>query len=132
MTSFQGDKPRGFNPEVRNSISRLNRRLGQWGYLVIWEFQVREGMEKRFEMVYGSQGDWARFFAQDESYLKTELVHESTAGRTYLTLDFWTSNEAYENFRKRFCAKYEALDEKCQNLTESEREIGRFERALSK
>jgi hypothetical protein len=59
------------NTKGQNAINRID---GQWGYLVIWEFQVREGMEKHFEQVYGPKGDWARFFRQDESYVATELV----------------------------------------------------------
>jgi hypothetical protein len=107
----------------------------------MWEFQVRTGMEKRFEKVYGSDGDWARFFGQDESYIGTELIHnlkgeESKCGdlkgeRTYVTLDFWTSQKAYDEFRNRHLAKYKALDRKGQEMTESEREIGRFVRVPS-
>jgi len=98
----------------------------------MWEFQVQEGMEKRFEQVYGAKGDWVRLFRQDESYITTELVHELKAGRIYVTLDFWTSQEAYDEFRKQHLAKYKALDQKCQEMTEGEREIGRFVRVSNK
>jgi hypothetical protein len=94
----------------------------------MWEFQVREGMEKRFEKVYGSEGSWALLFAQDESYIGTELIHHFSSARSYATLDFWTSQEAYDKFRKRRLADYKALDEKCEDLTDGEREIGRFVR----
>ena len=97
----------------------------------MWEFQVRTGMEKRFERGYGAKGDWERFFAQDESYMGTELIHNLNGERTYVTLDFWTSQEAYDEFRNRHLAKYKALDRKCQEMTESEREIGRFVRVPS-
>jgi heme-degrading monooxygenase HmoA len=102
----------------------------------MWEFQVRAGMEKRFEKVYGSDGDWARFFRQDDSYVGTELIHdlkgEDLKGEpTYVPLDFWTSQRAYDAFRKQHLAKYKALDQKCQEMTESEREIGRFVRVSS-
>jgi heme-degrading monooxygenase HmoA len=96
----------------------------------MWEFQVQEGMEKRFELVYGAKGDWARFFGPDDAYIGTELVHDK-GERTYVTLDFWTSQKAYDEFRKRHLAKYKALDRKCQEMTETEREIGRFVRVPS-
>jgi heme-degrading monooxygenase HmoA len=103
----------------------------------VWEFQVPKGMEKRFEQVYGAKGSWARFFAQDEAYMGTELIHhlkrgESKAGRTYITLDFWASQNAYDAFRRQHFARYEAIDQKCQEMTESEREIGSFVRVLNK
>jgi heme-degrading monooxygenase HmoA len=98
----------------------------------MWEFQVRSGKEKRFEQIYGSDGDWARLFIQDESYIGTDLVHSLDGGPTYITLDFWKSQQAYDDFRKRQAAKYEALDQQCEGLTESEREIGRCVRVPSK
>jgi hypothetical protein len=113
----------------------------------MWKFQVDARMEKSFKKVYGPDGDWARLFAQDESYVGTELIHASKNGaskagasksgdskgvRMYVTLDFWTSQESYDEFRKRHLANYKALDEKCREMTKSEREIGRFVRVLNK
>ena len=118
-------------------MTTLQRKRGEWGYLILWQFQVRVGMEKRFVKVYGSTGDWVRFFRQDDSYIGTELIHNLKGGdlkdeRTYVTLDFWTSQKSYDAFRKRHAAEYKALDRKCEDLTESEREIGRFVRVSNK
>jgi heme-degrading monooxygenase HmoA len=89
-------------------------------------------MEKGFERVYRSDGDWARLFIQDESYFGTHLVRSLNGEGTYVTLDFWRSQQAYDKFRKRHFAKYTALDQQCEDLTESEREIGTFVRVPSK
>ena len=99
-----------------------------WSYLIIWEFRVLAGMEARFEKAYEPRGDWARFFARDEGYVRTELNHDLKDGRRYVTLDFWVSREAYENFRQQHAAEYGALDQKFEELTEKELEIGKFER----
>jgi heme-degrading monooxygenase HmoA len=128
MTSLRGAKSGRSEVEGRSS----KRRRGEWGYLIIWEFRVRPGMEKRFEKIYGSDGDWAQLFIQDESYVGTDLVHSLNGERTYITLDFWKSRQAYDKFRKRHLANYKTLDQQCEDLTESEREIGRFVRAPSK
>ena len=101
-------------------------------FVVIWEFQVRGEMQKNFEKVYGPQGDWAQLFKQDEAYIGTELVRKYKNKRTYLTLDFWTSQKAYDAFRLRNRASYRAVDRKCERMTESEREIGRFAQVSSK
>jgi hypothetical protein len=98
----------------------------------MWEFQVRSGMEERFEKTYGPKGEWARLFAQDESYMGTDLIHHLSKERTYVTLDFWTSQPAYDEFRKQHRSKYTAIDQKCEELTESEREIGKFVRLADK
>jgi len=128
MTSLRGGKSDGSDAKDRSS----KRKRGEWGYLIMWEFQVRPGMEKRFEKIYGSDGDWARLFIQDESYIGTDLIHSLDGKRTYMTLDFWKSQKAYDDFRKRQLAKYKILDQQCEDLTESEREIGRFVRVPSK
>jgi heme-degrading monooxygenase HmoA len=89
------------------------------------------GYGESFERVYGSDGHWARLFTQDESYFGTHLVRSLNGERTYVTLDFWRSQQAYDKFRKRHFAKYTALNQQCEDLTESEREIGKFVRVRS-
>ena len=103
----------------------------EWRYLIIWEFRVLPGMEVRFENVYGPQGDWARFFARDNAFVRTELNHDLKDSRRYLTLDFWVSREAYEDFRRQHAAEYGALDLSFQEMTEKELELGSFERVGS-
>ena len=102
----------------------------QWRYLIIWEFRVRAG-GGRFEKVYGPLGDWARFFARDDGYVRTELNHDLKDSRRYLTLDFWVSREAYENFRRLHAPEYGELDRKFEELTEKELEIGKFEKVAN-
>jgi len=102
-------------------------REGGWGYLIVWEFRVKAGRESRFERVYGHDGTWAQFFRRGEGYLGTELVRDLKESARYLTLDFWTSQSAYEHFRKQHLAEYQAIDRQCEAMTESEVEQGRFE-----
>ena len=85
----------------------------------------------RFEKVYGPLGDWARFFARDDGYVRTELNHDLKDSRRYTTLDFWISEDAYENFREQHASEYAVLDHKFEVLTESELEIGKFERVAN-
>lgn len=104
------------------------RKRDNWKFLVIWEFRIRRASRKNFMDAYGPEGEWAKLFSSDKNYIGTELIHYLNAPRTYWTLDFWTSRRAYENFRKRNAAEYKRIDALCENLTESEREIGRFNR----
>ena len=102
-----------------------------WRYVVLWEFIVKAGEEARFEAVYGPNGDWARCFQQGSGYLGTELNHDLQGQRRYITMDFWMSKEAYEQFKMQHAAEYEAIDLRCEDLTEQERELGKFERVTS-
>ncbi len=93
--------------------------------VIVWEYRVREDMQQQFERIYGPHGDWARLFAADPAYCKTVLLRHSQQPRTYITLDFWESEEAALSFREN-SPEYAVLDLQCEQLTESEWEIGRF------
>jgi hypothetical protein len=58
----------------------MERKIGDWRFVVIWEFQVRLGQEERFEQVCGADGVWAQFFRQDEAYVGTDLIRRPTQG----------------------------------------------------
>ena len=95
-------------------------------FLVVWEFHVKPGAEKRFEAIYDPAGAWAMLFARDPEFVRTELQRDLRAPGRYLTLDYWTNEASYEQFRALHQAEYEALDKECGSLTESETLIGRF------
>jgi hypothetical protein len=70
MTSNQGRKSHGTKVYGRATIRQASEKWCKWGCLIIGEFQIRAGMEGRFERGYGSDGDWVRLFAQDESFIE--------------------------------------------------------------
>lgn len=94
--------------------------------MVLWEFNVREGMEKPFEEAYGPEGTWAQFFARDSAYLGTELLRDPQHRGRYVIVDVWRSEAAYEAFREKWLAEYRALDKSFEALTERETRLGSF------
>jgi hypothetical protein len=44
-----------------------------------------------------------------------------------VTIDRWESAAAFEAFKTRFAAEYDAIDRSCESLTRRETLIGRFE-----
>ncbi len=97
-------------------------------FLVLWEFDVKQGCDERFESVYGPDGDWARLFRRDPAYIRTLLLRDSFREHTYLTCDFWENREAYKAFLLANSDAYQTLDKSCEGLTLAERKIGAFER----
>ena len=95
-------------------------------FLILWEFEVKPGCEKRFEEAYGPEGDWARFFRRNSHYRETRLLRDAIQTNKYVTADFWDSQEAYENFRERNHEEYLALDRSFEATTERETPIGSF------
>jgi heme-degrading monooxygenase HmoA len=96
-------------------------------FVVVWEFWLRSGAASEFEKVYGAQGAWVRLFSRDPAYGGTKLLRDVGEVRRYLTFDYWASAETYESFRRNHVAEYGVVDRECEGLTESEKEIGRFE-----
>ena len=99
-------------------------------FVVLWEFEVKPGCEERFQKVHGPEGDWAKLFRKDANYQETRLLHDLNGPATYLTLDFWTSRQAYETFTATHAAEYGELDAAGEELTLSEKKIGWFEQVL--
>jgi heme-degrading monooxygenase HmoA len=107
-------------------------------YVTIWEFFVRPGSEGEFARIYGPEGDWARLFAGSAGYQATELlVDREQSGNErdasgyvpirYVTIDRWSSAEAYADFRLKFDAQYAQIDARCESLTTRESYLGSFE-----
>ena len=96
---------------------------------VLWEFQVQRGRERKFERIYGPSGDWARLFRRARGYQGTQLLRDPDRKGRYVTVDLWTSEAAFHNFKTRFAAPYHDLDKECESLTRHETKLGSF-RAL--
>jgi heme-degrading monooxygenase HmoA len=96
-------------------------------YLIVWEFQVQPGSERRFEIMYGPNGAWVSLFSRDPDWVSTELLQDTQNAGRYLTVDRWRSAQAYERFLEARGVRYEQIDRAGEGITVTERLIGRFE-----
>jgi heme-degrading monooxygenase HmoA len=96
---------------------------------VVWEFIVRDDHIAEFEKFYSATGSWATLFRGNPGYLGTDLLRDSQNPHRYLTLDRWDSVASHAAMRERFAKDYDALDRMCEQLMETERQIGVFEDA---
>jgi heme-degrading monooxygenase HmoA len=96
-------------------------------FVILWEFQVKRGLEKTFETVYGPEGDWAQLFRRSPDYRGTRLIADVSYPRRFMTIDYWTSQKSFEVFRAQYESEYAELDRRCESLTESERLLSSFE-----
>jgi heme-degrading monooxygenase HmoA len=97
-------------------------------FVILWEFEVKPGCEKRFENSYGPDGEWARFFRRDPHYRETRLLRDAVRSNRYLTLDAWDSREVYEKFQRENREEYQGLDASFESLTARETHVGSFVR----
>jgi len=106
----------------------IKKKLGQGDFAVVWEFRVRSGKRREFEAAYGPDGAWVKLFRRDREYIRTDLIRDRETSRRYLTIDVWSSREAYLRFKKRNQHDYDEVDRSCASLTEVEVKIGEFHR----
>jgi heme-degrading monooxygenase HmoA len=96
------------------------------GYATLWEFSVVPARQAEFESHYGPEGRWAALFRQAPGYLGTELLRDRMDPLRYVTIDRWSSADAWRDFRRRFAAEYERLDREFEGLTTREAPLGEY------
>jgi hypothetical protein len=90
-------------------------------YRIPFAYEVAPETRAEFEACYGPDGEWARFFRSDASYVETTL--ERTGEGEYLVTDHWRSRADYERFLERNRARYDALSDANSRLYVSERRL---------
>ena len=96
------------------------------GYVALWEFHIKPEAKSAFEEIYGPDGAWAQLFRRSPDYLGTKLIRDITRPGRYLTLDYWTSREAFHGFKQEHRTDYAALNLQCEALTAHEGMVGEF------
>ena len=96
-------------------------------HVVIWRFRPRVGSQGRFREAYGVDGSWSKLFRKSPDHLGTELLCAASDSQQYLTIDRWRSAKSYEAFLSARRDEYDALDRACEDLTEFEEFVGRFD-----
>jgi heme-degrading monooxygenase HmoA len=96
------------------------------GYVIAWQFQVKQDAVEKFLAAYGPEGEWVGLFRKASGFIRTELVRSEYDAHKFITVDVWESRAAYEAFRKQFALEYDALDTILQDLTLHEEKVGGF------
>jgi len=95
-------------------------------YCILWRFAVAQARRAEFEAAYGPDGPWAELFGKAEGFIGVELLRSAEEEGSYLTIDRWTTREAFEAFRRNFASEYAALDRRLGGLAATETRIGAF------
>jgi hypothetical protein len=96
-------------------------------YCYVWSYVVRPEYLQAFRVAYGSEGEWVQLFRRDPEYIRTTLLGDCDSPARFLTVDTWSSREAYASFRERFCGEFETLDKSFQQFTLREVHVGDFD-----
>ena len=95
-------------------------------FACIWKYVVRPERRQEFLAAYDQDGDWARLFRPDHQYIRTELLEDVKHANRFMTIDYWRSKKARDDFRQRHSSEYDDLDTRCESYTVSEEFVGDF------
>jgi heme-degrading monooxygenase HmoA len=98
-------------------------------HVILWEFQVHPTRAADFCAVYGVDGAWTALFRRASGFIATEFLRDPARAGRYVTIDRWHSRQAFDAFKVAHAAEYQALDARCEALTESEICVGEFDSA---
>jgi len=94
-------------------------------HVITWRYRVKPERVEEFKKAYGSDGSWVRLFQSGDGYVKTDLLPSKTDPFEFTTVDYWTSQEAFDNFKAAHREEYEKLDADFARLTIREERIRR-------
>ena len=94
--------------------------------VIVWEYMARPERLEEFETLYRPDGAWVELFKKSPGFLSTTLMRDTRDTHRYVIADRWTSEAAYESFKREFAAEYQTLSERGERLHRAEHLIGRF------
>ncbi len=92
----------------------------------MWRFRAKPDRVEQFRRNYGRDGEWAGLFSRSPEYQGTTLLHDTADPLLFMVVDRWANGDSFARFHQEFRQEYEALDQKCLDLTEEENLIGNF------
>ncbi|MBI1357330.1 MAG: hypothetical protein GC160_23560 [Acidobacteria bacterium] len=95
-------------------------------FCYVWRYRVRPERREEFRDAYGPDGDWVRLFRRDPGHVRTTLLADHDDPNRFVTIDLWTSREAFAAFRRLWAEEFEAIDRRCAELTAEESLLGDF------
>ena len=95
-------------------------------FAILYEYKYNPDRLGDFLAAYKPDGEWAKLFADKPGFIETHLVRIVGSG-TYITVDMWESEAAYESFLATHAEEYLALDLACADLREEVGEGKRYE-----
>lgn len=92
-------------------------------YVILWTYDVPVEATDDFIAAYDADGDWAELFAKGAGFMGVEVYRD---GQSFVSIDRWSSKEAFEAFQSAFGDQYRSLDAKLAHLSRSQTRVGAF------
>ena len=92
-------------------------------FQIIWELKVKFKEREKFDAFYDPKGEWVKFFSRANGYQGTEVLESGEGDNSFLVIDEWESEEAFNDCVKSRKAEYDVLEEKAKAASRSKKRI---------
>jgi quinol monooxygenase YgiN len=93
---------------------------------IVWQYTINPEHRDSFLSYYNAAGEWVKIFRQAKGYIDTELLESTLSNESFMTIDRWTSEAAYDEFLKEHAVQYGELDRLCAECTIQEKFVGKY------
>jgi hypothetical protein len=93
---------------------------------VLWQFDVKKGLESQFEEFLGANGEWTKVSRHTRSYLGSSFLRDQNQPQRYLVIEYWSELVVMEKFRAFRANAIATLERKRDSMADSVVPMGVF------
>jgi hypothetical protein len=86
---------------------------------VLWQFDVKKGLESQFEEFLGANGEWTKASRHTRSYLGSSFLRDQNRSRRYLVIEYWSELVVLEKYRAFRSNAMAALERRRDGMADS-------------
>lgn len=95
-------------------------------YAYIWTYRVWPESREAFAKAYGPNGEWVRFYAQSDNYIRTDLLIDEKNPDRFSTIDYFKTKESRDGLVRARKQKFDEIDQRWDEATIEEEFVGFF------
>jgi heme-degrading monooxygenase HmoA len=93
---------------------------------IMWQFDVKPGLEAEFEAMYGAGGDWTRINRETRSYLGTSFLRDQNTASRYILIEYWSEMVVYEKHRRSHAGRIATFEAHRSSILQRAEPLGVF------
>ena len=93
---------------------------------VVWQVDIRAGVSKEFEHLYGADGAWTKLSRRSRSFLGSSFLRDMGSETRYLLVEYWGEMVVYEKHQSDFQHAIDLLRKERDRFVERVDALGVF------
>ena len=93
---------------------------------LVWQFEVKAGMNEAFEAFYGADGPWTSLSRRSRSFLGSSFLRDLAVSNRYLVIEYWSEMVVYERHHADFEDEIGQMERRRAALVDASQPLGLF------